>query len=90
LHNQIDKQSLDYLLGLGLGARCGSVVAEWKQSVGHDTRLREQEKRDAFSAEHWKLDAEMRKLGEAMPFWLVKRAVEHYELVLQDRNKFSF
>jgi hypothetical protein len=83
LYDRIDTSSLTNLLELGLGKRCGSLRAEWKRDVELNARIREKEKRDVLSAQQQRMDAEMKGLEEAMPFWLVKQAVEHYTSVLQ-------
>jgi hypothetical protein len=69
------------LLELGLGSRCGSLKAQWKKEVELNARFRETEKKNTLFAERQRMDDEMKGLEEAMPFWLVKQAVEYYESV---------
>jgi hypothetical protein len=47
--------------------------------MDRDARIREKEKKEALSTEWQIMEVEMKALEEAMPFWLVKQAVEHYE-----------
>jgi hypothetical protein len=52
-----------------------------------NARFRETEKKDILFAERQKVDDEMKGLGEAMPFWLVKQAAEYYESVAKSNPK---
>jgi hypothetical protein len=76
------------LLELGLGSRCGSLKAEWKKEMALDAKTRETEKKNIRFAEGQRLDNEMKGLEEALPFWLVKQAVEYYKSVAGSNPKF--
>jgi hypothetical protein len=52
-----------------------------------DAKFRETEKKNIRFAERQRADNEMKGLREAMPFWLVKQAVEYYESVAGSNSK---
>ncbi|KIM24854.1 hypothetical protein M408DRAFT_26650 [Serendipita vermifera MAFF 305830] len=84
LHDKLDKQSLQTLLDLKLGARCGRTHAEWKQQTELEKTKREAERKNVLYTEKEEMATRIARLREAMPFWLVKEVCGHYSTISQD------
>jgi hypothetical protein len=81
LYDKIDSESLQHLLSLRLGSRCVNSLWKWESQKREDASLREKKRKDQRSMALAQMNADMKAIGEALPFWLVKRTAEIYTCV---------
>ncbi|KAG8816259.1 hypothetical protein FRC17_000381 [Serendipita sp. 399] len=84
LHINIDNESLIHLLELGIGRRCGTIEEEWKDKKRIDEQFREADKRQQIKSETAKIDRTIATLAKGLPFWLVRKTIEHYEAISEE------
>ncbi|KAG8854044.1 hypothetical protein FRB91_004122 [Serendipita sp. 411] len=84
LHPNIDRDSLEHLLELGIGTRCGKVEEEWKRRIEIDEQFRENERRQQSKSEYAKIDRTLETLSKGLPFWLVRKTIEHYGSISEE------
>jgi hypothetical protein len=79
LSNNIDKHSLELLLELKLGRRCGNVEAQWKEEFQMTMKALQFKKMQIQSDLYKELDSTLEDLKGFMPFWLVRQAATYYK-----------
>ncbi|KAG8823849.1 hypothetical protein FRC17_009237 [Serendipita sp. 399] len=84
LHDKISKDSLDILLELKLGLRCGKAEIVYRQTLEDDNRVRESYKAERLTSERTKMSHTLGRLAQCLPFWLVQKTVEHYASLSQE------
>jgi hypothetical protein len=79
LSNNIDRHSLELLLELKLGNRCGNVEKQWKEEFQMTMRALRHKKEQIQSNLYKELDSTVEDLKGFMPFWLVRQAATYYK-----------
>ncbi|CCA69193.1 hypothetical protein PIIN_03093 [Serendipita indica DSM 11827] len=84
LDGRIDKESLQFLLELNLGSRCGDLETRFRDMRQRTEVARERDYRQKLESDRMRMQNTLQRLEEAFPFWLIKRAVEYYDSVSEE------
>lgn len=81
LHDKIDRDSLQHLIDLNIGARCGDMVFQWEQQRREEAKARENAKKEQRTAAREQIKDDIKSLEASLPFWLAKQTSNYYTSV---------